>query len=96
MKHFREALQRGAQAQAEWNESMRDYAKAFPEQSKELERRLRGELPKGWDADIPTFDADAKGMATREAGGKVMNAIAPKLAALFGGSADLDPPPTPT
>jgi transketolase len=90
LKHFREALQRGTQAQAKWNEGMRSYTKAFPEQSKELERRLQGELPNGWDADIPTFEADAKGMATREAGGKVMNAIAPKLAALFGGSADLD------
>ncbi len=90
LKHFREALQRGTQAQADWNERLRDYAKAFPEPAKELERRLRGELPKGWDADIPTFDADAKGMATREASGKIMNAIAPKLAGLFGGSADLD------
>ena len=90
LKHFREALARGTQAQAAWNEAMRGYAKAFPGESKELERRLRGELPKGWDADIPRFDADAKGMATREAGGKVMNAIAPKLAALVGGSADLD------
>src|SRR3546814_5869943 len=47
-------------------------------------------LPEGWDADIPSFDADPKGLATREAGGKVMNAIAPHLPALFGGSADLD------
>lgn len=90
LKHFRKALERGARAQADWNESMRNYAKAFPEQAEELERRLRGELPEGWDADIPVFAADAKGMATREAGGKVMNAIAPKLPALVGGSADLD------
>jgi transketolase len=90
LKHFREALERGTQAQAGWNDRLRSYAKAFPEQARELEQRLRGELPKGWDADIPTFAADAKGMATREAGGKIMNAIAPKLAALFGGSADLD------
>ncbi len=90
LKHFREALQRGTQAQAHWNEAMRGYAKAFPDQARELERRLRGELPKDWDAEIPVFDADAKGMATREAGGEVMNAIAPKLAALVGGSADLD------
>ncbi|MEO6798981.1 MAG: transketolase [Rhodanobacter sp.] len=90
LKHFREAQERGKQAQADWNETMRAYAKACPEQAKELEHRLRGELPDDWDADIPTFDADPKGMATREAGGKVMNAIAPKLPALFGGSADLD------
>ncbi|TAM03317.1 MAG: transketolase, partial [Rhodanobacter sp.] len=90
LKHFREALQRGARAQADWNERLRGYAKAFPDQARELEQRLRGELPPGWDADIPAFEADPKGMATREASGKIMNAIAPKLAALLGGSADLD------
>ncbi len=90
LKHFREALQRGTQAQADWNERMRDFAAACPEAATELNHRLRGELPAGWDADIPTFEADAKGLATREAGGKVMNAIAQKVAALVGGSADLD------
>ena len=90
LQHFREALQRGAQAQAGWNERLRGYASAFPELAGELQHRLRGELPDGWDADIPDFAADPKGIATREAGGKIMNAIAPKLAALFGGSADLD------
>ena len=49
------------------------------------------ELPAGWDAAIPVFPADAKGVATRVASGKVMNAIAPHLPALIGGSADLDP-----
>ena len=57
----------------------------------ELQGRLRGELPQGWDADIPVFPTDAKGIATRVAGGKVMNAFAKKLPALCGGSADLDP-----
>ena len=90
LKHFREAQQRGTQAQSDWNDRLRAYAEAFPEPAKELERRLRGELPAGWDADIPNFDADAKGLATREASGEVMNAMAPKLVALFGGSADLD------
>jgi transketolase len=52
---------------------------------------MRGELPAGWDADIPVFPADPKGMKTRVASGKVMNAIAPKLPSLMGGSADLDP-----
>jgi transketolase len=59
--------------------------------AQELQRSVRGELPPGWDADIPVFAADAKGMATRVASGKVMNAVAPRLAALTGGSADLDP-----
>jgi transketolase len=52
---------------------------------------MRGDLPAGWDADIPVFPADPKGMKTRVASGKVMNAIAPKLPSLMGGSADLDP-----
>jgi len=70
---------------------MAAYAKSFPELARELEQRLRDELPAGWDADVPVFAADAKGMATRVAGGKVLNAIAPRLPALSGGSADLDP-----
>jgi len=90
LAHFREALDRGAKAEAEWNGRLDAYAKAFPDLAQELQGRLRGELPDGWDADIPVFPADAKGIATRVASGKVMNALAPKLPALFGGSADLD------
>jgi transketolase len=91
LAHFRQALDRGAKAEAEWNGRLDAYTKAFPELAEELQGRLRGELPAGWDADIPVFPADAKGMATRVAGGKIMNAFAPKLPALGGGSADLDP-----
>lgn len=91
LAHFREAVVRGAQDEAAWNDRMRAYTKAFPEMAEELRYRLRDELPPGWDTDIPEFDADAKGLATRDASGKVMNAIAPKLHALTGGSADLDP-----
>jgi transketolase len=91
LAHFREALDRGVEAERAWNSRMDVYTKAFPELAAELQGRLEGELPAGWDADIPVFPADAKGLATRVAGGKVMNAIAPKLPALGGGSADLDP-----
>jgi transketolase len=91
LAHFREALDRGVEAERAWNSRMDVYTKAFPELATELQGRLEGELPAGWDADIPVFPADAKGLATRVAGGKVMNAIAPKLPALGGGSADLDP-----
>ena len=91
LKHLREALDRGVEAERAWNSRMDVYAKAFPELAAELQGRVAGELPAGWDADIPVFPADAKGLATRVAGGKVMNAIAPKLPALGGGSADLDP-----
>ncbi len=89
--HFRNAVDRGAKAEAEWQNRFDAYAKAFAEPAGELRTRLRGELPKGWDKDIPTFPADAKGLSTRVAGGKIMNAIAPRVPALFGGSADLDP-----
>ncbi|GAA0887184.1 transketolase [Rhodanobacter soli] len=91
LAHFRAALDRGVQAERAWNSRMDVYTKTFPELAAELQGRLDGELPAGWDADIPVFPADAKGLATRVAGGKVMNAIAPKLPALGGGSADLDP-----
>jgi transketolase len=91
LAHFRQALRHGESAEGDWNERMAAYAQTFPELARELQGRLREELPDGWDADIPVFAADAKGMATRVAGAKVLNAIAPKLPALSGGSADLDP-----
>ena len=91
LAHFREALPRGARVEAEWNDKFRAYAQAYPELASELQSRLRGELPVGWDADLPTFPADAKGLATRAASGKIMNAIATRVPALIGGSADLDP-----
>jgi transketolase len=91
LAHFREALDRGAKSEADWNDRLMAYANAFPELAAELKSRLRGELPAGWNTDIPVFPSDVKGIATREASGKIMNAIAPKLPALTGGSADLDP-----
>jgi transketolase len=91
LEHFREALPRGARAEAVWNDRMAVYAQTFPDLAQELRRRLCGELPPDWDADIPVFPADVKGMATRVASGKVMNALAQRLPALTGGSADLDP-----
>ena len=91
MAHFREAVERGAAAEADWNQRMQAYEAVFPDLARELQTRLGSEMPAGWDAHVPVFSADAKGMATRVAGGKVMNAIAANLPALVGGSADLDP-----
>ena len=91
LAHFRNAVERGAHDEAAWNERMRAYARMLPDMHEELQCRLRSELPSDWDKDIPSFPVDAKGLATRDASGKVMNAIAPKLPALTGGSADLDP-----
>lgn len=91
LAHFRDALPRGKQAEATWQTRMDAYAKAFPELHAELLRSIQGKLQEGWDADIPVFAEDPKGMATRDASGKVMNAFAPKVPAFTGGSADLDP-----
>ncbi len=91
LEHFRLALERGKQAEAEWNASFADYAKAFPDLAHEFQQAMVGELPEGWDAGIPIFPADPKGMATRVASGRVLTAICAKLPALIGGSADLDP-----
>lgn len=91
LDHFRRAVERGKQAEREWDDRFSAYGRAFPDIAGELQRMMRGELPGGWDADTPRFSADAKGMATRVASGKVMNAIAPRLPQLIGGSADLNP-----
>jgi transketolase len=89
--HFREAVGRGARLEAASEERMAAYSGAFPDSAAELRRRLEGRLPSGWDDDLPVFPADSKGMATRVASGKVMNAVASKLPEMTGGSADLDP-----
>ncbi|HEX5122829.1 MAG TPA: transketolase [Rhodanobacteraceae bacterium] len=89
--HFREAIDRGREAESGWTRRFDAYAKAHAHDAAALMARLDANLPDGWDEDIPTFPGDAKGLATRVASGKIMNAIAPKLPALFGGSADLDP-----
>lgn len=91
MEHLRGAVERGARLESDWNDRFAAYAREHRDLAAELEHSLHGAMPDGWDADVPVFPADAKGMATREASGKVLNAIAPKLPALTGGSADLDP-----
>jgi transketolase len=83
--------ERGRRLHAQWQEIFRRYAQAEPGLAEELRLMRAGKLPEGWDRDIPTFAADAKGMATRAASGKVLNAIAPRLPWLIGGSADLSP-----
>jgi transketolase len=90
LKNFRGKVDQGKRHQADWDERMSAFAKAFPERYGELTGAIKGELPSGWNANIPSFPADADGMATRDAVGKSMNASAPKLPALTGGSADLD------
>ena len=91
LAHFRLALENGKRAEAEWDVRFSEYSKAFPDLAKKFQQGMAGELPKGWDTGIPIFPADPKGMATRAASGKVLNAIGQKLPSLIGGSADLDP-----
>jgi transketolase len=88
LEQWRTARDRGAQLEADWNQKWEAYRAAHPDLGAELERRLAGRLPDGWDAALPVFGPqDAQ--ATRAASGKVLNAIAPKLPELMGGSADL-------
>ena len=88
VNEWRRAKGRGAKLHAEWQRRWSDYQKAYPEPAAELERRWAGRLSDGWDAALPVFGVkDAQ--ATRAASGKVLNAIAPKLPELIGGSADL-------
>jgi transketolase len=80
---------RGSKGYRAWQAALAGYRAKFPEAASELDAALSGELPAGWDADLPTFDADPKGMATRKASGAVLNALAAKIGGLVGGSADL-------
>ncbi len=89
LAHWREVEPRGAAAQDEWRRALIDYSKAFPEDAKELGRRLHGDLPAGWESTIPTFDATNGNIASRAASGAVLNAFAPKIPEFIGGSADL-------
>jgi transketolase len=89
--HFRRALERGKAAEAEWRAGFEAYRQAHPDLAAEFERATRGDLPEGWDAGIPRFAAEDKPVATRSAGGKVVNAIAARVPELVGGSADLNP-----
>ena len=84
------AVERGKKLEAEWQAQYELWAKKNPELAKQWDGIMTGKLPEGWDKDIPVFPADAKGIATREAGDKVMNSIAKNLPWLLGGSADLE------
>jgi transketolase len=90
--HFAAGVQaRGAQAWRTWQERFAAYRSQFPELAAELEAIWQRRLPDGWDAEIPTFPADAKGLASRVSSGKVLNSLARRIPWLIGGSADLAP-----
>ncbi|HUG70206.1 MAG TPA: transketolase [Pirellulaceae bacterium] len=90
--HFAEGLgQRGARQYEEWSEQFAKYDAAHPELAAQLKTIWSGELPTDWDKDIPTFAADAKGMASRVSSGQLLNAIGANFPWFIGGSADLSP-----
>jgi len=91
LAHFRTAVERGKQREADWQKCFEAYAQAYPDLAAEWTRAMSGQLPDGWDKDIPTFSPADKPIATRSAGGKVINAIAAHVPELVGGSADLNP-----
>ncbi|MFH1087585.1 MAG: transketolase, partial [Chloroflexota bacterium] len=92
LAHFRQALDRGRRQQKEWQAKFESYRSACPGEARRLEQDLSGELPAGWDLNLEdVFKGQDKPMATREASGRVMNAIAGRVHSLVGGSADLAP-----
>ena len=88
LAHWRRARERGERLEGEWRKKYEGYRQAHPQLAAELERRLAGRLPDGWDEGLPVF-GPAEAQATRAASGKLLNAIAAKVPELFGGSADL-------
>jgi transketolase len=90
-EQFGKAVSQGKANQAEWEAAFSRYSQAFPEPAAELERRMTGELPPGWGEDLPAFQPDQKGIATRKASETILQALAPRIPELMGGSADLNP-----
>ena len=88
-EHMGVAIRYGKQKESEWNAMMDEFSKSDKEAAIAAKALLSGELPNGWDEDLPTYPADPKGVATRKASGKALNHFAKKIPSLIGGSADL-------
>ncbi|QEC69150.1 transketolase [Panacibacter ginsenosidivorans] len=91
LNYYREKGKAGIKKEEEWNELYKRYKETYPYEATEYELFKTGRLPEGWEDNLPIFKPDAKGIATRKASGKTLNAIAQKLPLLIGGSADLAP-----
>jgi transketolase len=91
LEFYRKAVEKGRELEFDWKMKFDAYKNLHPGLGAELARRIAGELPEDWAAELPVFPADAKGMATRASSGKIINALAPILPELIGGSADLAP-----
>jgi transketolase len=90
LAQFRKTIERGEEQQHDWDALVEKYEAQFPELGVAWRETMGGDLPEGWESHLPTF-ADAKPMATRQASGEVINALAPHMPTLVGGSADLGP-----
>ncbi len=86
---YRQAIQKGEQLEEEWNQTLATYKGKYPNEASQFERMLRGELPEGWDKDLPTYGSDDKGVATRKHSQICLGALGPNIPELIGGSADL-------
>ena len=90
LENFKNGIgKRGGELRQKWEALFSEYGKKYPSEAEQIKRMQRRELPDGWDKNLPTFPADAKGIATRESSGKVLNAVAENVPWLVGGSADL-------
>ena len=91
-EHFADGVgARGKNARDAWSAMFEEYQKTYPDLGDEITRMQHRELPDGWDADLPIFPADPKGIASRDSSGQVLNALAQRIPWLMGGSADLSP-----
>lgn len=91
LNHFRLSVKKGEDNENSWQGLFDAYEKAYPQLASEFERRMSGSLPERWEKALPNFPTDPKGMGSRVASGKVINALAPVIPELIGGSADLAP-----
>ncbi|MBI4848203.1 MAG: transketolase [Nitrospirae bacterium] len=91
LAHMRKPGETGARLEEEWKSRFTAYAQKYPDLKAKWELMMSGQLPDEWNKDLPAFSPDAKGIATRAAGGKVLNSAAKYVPSLIGGSADLDP-----
>ena len=90
-KHWRQAIERGAKMEEEWNQLFARYKEQYPEEARMLDRMHEAELPEGWESVLPTYKPEDKAEATRVQSGRTLNALAGVLPELIGGSADLAP-----
>ncbi|BAU04595.1 transketolase [Fischerella sp. NIES-3754] len=89
LKHFRKAVDRGADYESQWNKTFADYKAKYPQEAAEFERQISGKLPEGWEKALPTYEPGSKAIATRKTSEITLNALAPVLPEMIGGSADL-------